>query len=97
VSGTSIPDLADWIYDSAARCPGLRLRYEVFHQIRRNMGDASDASDFADLAHGLCLPYVDLATLDRRMAAYVRQASRLWAPARRPTIVGSSTEVIARL
>jgi hypothetical protein len=95
--GTSIPDLADWIYASPARCPGLRLAYEVYHQIRRNIEDAPEISDFADFAHVLCLPYLHLATLDRRMATYVHQASRLWAPAQRPTVVRSTTEVIARL
>src|SRR5262249_38066438 len=71
--GISLPDLADWIYELPARCPGVRLQYDVYHQVRRNLGDGFDSSDFGDLAHVRCLPYVDLATLDRRMATYVNQ------------------------
>jgi len=82
---SGVDSLADWIYQSPDRCPGLRLGYEVFHQLRRNIGDLPAASDFGDFAHVSCLPYVDLITLDRRMADYVRRSGRGWlqAPAAR--------------
>jgi hypothetical protein len=66
--------LADWIYERAHRCPALRLGYELYHHLRRNRSDPSQAGDLGDFAHVHCLPYVDLMTLDRRMRGYVSQA-----------------------
>lgn len=74
----SIDNIADWIYQSPTRCPGVRLAYETYHHLRRNVGDNPSASDFGDFAHVRCVPYVDLITLDRRMADYVRRSSRGW-------------------
>ena len=76
---------ADWIYERPDRCPGTRLNYEVYHHLRRNVGDQPEASDFGDFAHVRCTPYVDLMTLDRRMADYVRRSGQGWRddPARR--------------
>jgi hypothetical protein len=68
--------LAAWIYARPSRCPGLRLSYEVFHQLRRNLEDPGQEQDIKDFSHLNCVPYVDLATLDRRMAEYVRRADR---------------------
>jgi hypothetical protein len=71
-----IEPLADWIFEAPSRCPGLRLSYEVYHQIRANLGDPGFVQDFGDFSHVDCLPYVDAATLDRRMVDYVGRASR---------------------
>jgi hypothetical protein len=70
--------LADWIYECPDRCPGARLDYEVYHHLRRNVGDQPEASDFGDFAHVRCTPYVDLMTLDSRMADYVRRSGQGW-------------------
>jgi hypothetical protein len=70
--------LADWIYECRDRCPGTRLAYEVYHHLRKNLGDEPGASDFGDFGHVRCVPYVDLMTLDRRMADYVRRAGQGW-------------------
>jgi len=70
--------LGRWIYASPNRCPALRLDYEVYHQIRRNITDPGHLQDFEDLGHVRCIPYVDAATLDRRMAAYVQQVTKGW-------------------
>jgi hypothetical protein len=74
----AIAGLADWIYGLPDRCPAVRLGYEVFHHLRRNIGDRPKTSDFGDLGHVRCLPYVDLMTLDRRMADYVRRSDPGW-------------------
>ena len=74
--------LADWIYQRPDRCPGTRLAYEVYHHLRKNLGDQPEASDFGDFAHIRCAPYVDLMTLDGRMADYVRRARQRWCPDR---------------
>ena len=77
----SFPDeevqaLANWIWAHPTRCPGLRLGYEVYHQILRNINDTTENSDIGDLTHVGCIPYVEAITLDRRMRGYVRQADR---------------------
>jgi len=72
----SVNDLAAWIWASPSRCPALRLGYEVFHKIVRNVTDSGEESDIPDFAHVDCIPYVDVITLDRRMRGYIGQADR---------------------
>jgi hypothetical protein len=69
----SVDALAAWIWESPIRCPALRLGYEVYHKILRNVGDPGEDSDIPDFSHVDCAPYVDLITLDRRIRGYVRQ------------------------
>jgi len=59
-----------WIYDDPSRCPGLRLSYDAYHELLANLGDDPKNSDIPDFAHLSAIPYVDLATLDRRMIHY---------------------------
>jgi hypothetical protein len=40
-----------------------------------NLNDVPESADFSDLAHVYALPYVQSATLDRRMRHYCRIAS----------------------
>ena len=72
----NISAFADWIYSDALRCPSVRLVYEVWHKMVRNITDIPHDSDLEDFQHIGCLPYVDLMTLDRRMHGYVCQVSR---------------------
>ncbi len=67
---------AGWILESNTRCPSIRLGYELFHKIVKNIGDKTESGDIPDFSHISCLPYVDLITLDRRMRGYVNQASQ---------------------
>ena len=71
----AVNDLAAWIWASPNRCPALRLGYEVFHKIVRNVTDSGEKSDIPDFAHVDCIPYIDAITLDRRMRGYVEQAN----------------------
>jgi hypothetical protein len=66
---------ATWIYTVPWRCPSQRLSYELYHSLRMNRGDRPKPSDFGDFYHLHCLPYVDLATADRRMRTYVKRVS----------------------
>jgi len=66
---------ANWIYSNPTRCPSIRIGYEVFHKMVRNVADVPEDSDMEDFQHIECLPYVDLMTLDRRMCGYVSQAA----------------------
>lgn len=61
-----------WIYDNPTRCPGLRLGYDLFHTMLSNVGDIPKDSDIPDFSHFDAIPYVDQATLDRRMMHYFR-------------------------
>jgi hypothetical protein len=64
------------VYLDARRCPGYRLNHEVFRALTLNRKDNPQAGDFTDYALISTIPYVDAITLDRRMRAYVEQASR---------------------
>jgi hypothetical protein len=68
--------LAEWIYDEPTRCPGVRLGYEVYHQIRRNKVAKVRESDMVDLLRLPSLPYVDLMTMDGAMFTYTSQVNR---------------------
>jgi hypothetical protein len=72
----AIDDFAAWIYEDPRRCPGLRLGYEVFHELLKNVGDKPEAGDIPDLSHINAIPYADAATLDRRMHGYCSHVSR---------------------
>ncbi len=69
-------EFAEWLYKNPNRCPGLRLSYEIFRAITSNYGDRPQVGDFGDLGHIFAIPYLDVATLDNRIRAYLRIASR---------------------
>jgi len=72
----SVGRLSAWIYENPARCPSHRLGYEVFHKLLRNLTDSGESSDIPDYAHIMCVPYVDMITLDKRMRGYVAQVDQ---------------------
>lgn len=74
-SGLPFHGFASWVYANPNRCPSIRLGYEVWHQLGKNKTDLLEDSDLEDYQHVLCLPYVDLMTLDKRMHNYVKQAA----------------------
>jgi hypothetical protein len=69
-------EFALWIYRDPNRCPGFRLNHELFRSLTANYQDVPEGSDFTDLALTFALPYVDAATLDRRIRDYCQRASR---------------------
>jgi len=69
-------EFAQWIYRDPNRCPGFRLNHEMFRSLTGNIQDIPTASDFTDLALTFALPYVDAATLDRRIRDYCQRACR---------------------
>lgn len=71
-----IRELSRWIWNEPSRCPAVRLGYEVYHKILRNITDTGQGSDIPDLAHVGCVPYVDVATLDNRVRGYIEQVDR---------------------
>jgi len=76
LSCSEVKSFANWIYTNPHRCPGIKLSYEVWHQIVKNRTDGLEDSDMEDYQHLICLPYVDRITLDRRMYGYVFQAAK---------------------
>ena len=69
-------EFAEWVYANPGRCPGLRLNHETYRALMANYADIPETADFSDLAQICALPYVDAATLDRRMCHYTTVASR---------------------
>lgn len=68
-------EFAEWVYADPSRCPGLRLNHEAYRALLENYTDIPERGDFADLAHIATIPYVEAATLDRRMRNYCRRAA----------------------
>lgn len=69
-------EFAEWVYQNPNRCPGLRLYHETYRALMANYEDVPEVGDFSDLAHICALPYVEAATLDRRMRHYCQIASK---------------------
>ncbi|MGA3326778.1 MAG: hypothetical protein ABSF45_20120 [Terriglobia bacterium] len=69
-------EFAEWVYTNPDRCPGLRLNHETYRALMGNYTDIPETADFSDLAHISALPYVEVATMDRRMTHYCGVASR---------------------
>lgn len=69
-------EFAKWLYLRPDIAPGHRKSYETYHAIRANKTDKLAASDIPDNAHIYALPYVDVATMDRRMTGYITQVQR---------------------
>jgi hypothetical protein len=67
---------ANWIYSKPTRCPSIRLGYELWHKMIKNIEDIPEDSDLEDFHNIDCLPYVNFMTLDRRMHGYVCQVSK---------------------
>jgi hypothetical protein len=67
---------AEWIYEKPTRCPSVRLGYEVFHNLLKNIGDIPKQGDMGDLSQIDCIPSVDRITLDRRMTHYAKEACK---------------------
>lgn len=76
VPDAQIDELATWLYSDPHRAPGHRMSYEMYHAIRGNVHDKLNLSDLRDTAHAYALPYVDVITMDRRMAEYATQVIR---------------------
>jgi hypothetical protein len=65
---------ARWVYESSARCPGVRLTYETYHRFRRDKNTHAEASDIIDLARIPSVPYVDFFVTDKKMIGYCSRA-----------------------
>lgn len=74
VPSACLQRFSDWIHEDPARCPGLRVQFEVRRELVENPNDALQRGDILDFAHIGAVPYVDCATLDRRMYHYCGQA-----------------------
>jgi len=68
-------EFADWVYQNPDTCSGLRLNHETYRALMSNYGDIPETADFSDLAHVTAIPYLEAATLDRRMRDYCARAS----------------------
>jgi hypothetical protein len=96
-SGMPLRYFAKWVFENPNRCPSIRLGYEVWHKIVKNKTDSLEDSDMEDYQHLVCLPYIDLMTLDKRMHGYVSQASSVIGLDYHKRIFRSIQEVLCRL
>jgi len=67
---------ANWIYSNPMRCPSIRLGYELWHKMVKNITDIPTDSDLEDFHNIDCLPYIEAMTVDRRMNGYVSQVAK---------------------
>jgi hypothetical protein len=80
--GESIPrggaaGLAAWIWESPARCPGMRLLREAGKAMSRNASYMAWGGDIFDLSQLSAIPYVDALTLDRAMVDLYSRVERV--------------------
>ena len=92
-----IRSFANWIYSNHARCPSIRLGYEVWHKMIKNIDDEPIPSDMEDFCHIDCLPYVDFLTLDKRMRGYVSQVCKVMQINFAEKIYNNSRDVVDKL
>ena len=52
------------------------MNHEAYRALVANYTDIPETADFSDLAHISALPYVEAATMDRRMRHYCAVAAR---------------------
>ena len=64
---------AEWIYKEPRRCPSLRIGYEVYHEMVRDVKTIPEDTTMDDLCYANYIPYVDFISFDRRMYHYIKQ------------------------
>ncbi|MGH9452640.1 MAG: hypothetical protein ACRD2O_01560, partial [Terriglobia bacterium] len=71
-----VQQLAHWIYENPARCPGFRFAYEWRQELMNNLNEKVTENDISDRTYAMAIPYVDATTLDRNTADLCRRVSR---------------------
>jgi len=74
--GVPLQKFGSWLWRNPLRSPGLRLQFEVYHQLRRDERMPLQGGDIADFAHLAAVPNVDIATVDKRIADLANKACR---------------------
>lgn len=97
IEGVNLEELGSWLWDDPRRSPGISLWFKVRHQLFRNKSDRIKDFDVADLSWMWLLPYVQVATLDRRMKGYVERAVATGSIAQCAAVFGSLREVLDSL
>jgi hypothetical protein len=75
-SAVDLRAFGQWLWSAPSRCPGLRLHFEAYHQIRKDEAMPLQDGDIADFAQIAAIPYADLSTVDKRISDVVRKAFR---------------------
>jgi len=99
--GVPLQKFGDWLWRNPLRSPGLRLEFEVYHQLRKDERMPLQGGDIADFAHLAAVPYVEIATVDKRIADLAKKACRKIGKAQAradfsSSIVTSIQEVVSR-
>jgi hypothetical protein len=66
--GIDARSFGEWLWKNPLRSLGLRLFFEAHHMRLRDRSRPFEDGDIADFAHITALPYVDLLTVDKRIA-----------------------------
>ena len=74
--GVDVGKFATWLWQNPVRCPGLRLSFEAHHMRMRDKSRPFEDGDIADYAHISALPYVDVATVDKRIGNLLKAVFR---------------------
>ena len=74
--GLDIPRFGAWLWQNPLRCLGLRLVFEAHHLRQRDKARPFEDGDIADYAHITAIPYVDLITVDKRIAHLLAKTFR---------------------
>lgn len=76
----NIRSLVKWTKKNIERAPSLQLSFYLFQSLVRNNQDKTNKSDIGDLINLISLPYVDIISVDRRMASYINQNFKNYKP-----------------
>jgi hypothetical protein len=75
-SGTDLDALGDWVYSDPARCPGLRMYYDMCYELLGAITDKMKDNDTQDFAYLYAIPYIDAITFDRRIRGYAASVAQ---------------------
>ncbi len=68
--------IGEMAYQNPSWCPSRRLVFETFHSLVEDLGDQLEDGDLGDFFNVQTLPYVDLFTTDKRIAAHIDRVDR---------------------
>lgn len=74
--GINLREIGLKIFEDPRWCPSSRLLFETYHSIARDHSDKLGAGDVWDVTQLQALPYVDLFSADRRIAAHITRVDR---------------------
>jgi len=97
VAADNVPAFARWVYSEPASCPAQRLRHEVWQTVVRSSKYKLSVRDWQDFSYLDCLPYVDIATVDRGLGQVLSEVSGVMKRDYASRVVADAKEALNRL